>query len=510
LQNLSAASKWLLYGALNSTFCVALLAGAAIGGAGMAELPYVALLFALCTSPIPFVDRLNGPFAMLGVAMLAYFLEFGMLDAVSMLSPAKPASQAKGILNAADVVILIGALMQVVGFHLAARFTDSQRGGNRFKDWPRTLLPALGLLLWSSGCAAALYQALVVQADNTNASIIAGFTKLGIWSTSGLILVGNYAGRLGIVMLAYWWAVWGRRFGNLLVLFIIAAQFVVGWIVDTKEVAVSAPLVILLTRFVVLGKLPIRWVAYAILGIMLVFPVLTAKRVIMTERLNLTRAQALPYTADILWRAIQERTAAREGKYEQKTQSFLERANDKGSIEVFVEHVGKDHPYQLGATLEPMLYAFIPKVVWSDKPGDNSSQTFNREFHLSADRDTHINTTHLGEFYWNFGLIGVIVGMTLAGALLGIVCTRFDPSKQTSMTGTLVIIVTLYDLVAHGSGQIEIDYVVWIRTLLLIGLLHLIFETGFGRPTGLASSKSISIRANPQAEQPVQFPNLLH
>jgi hypothetical protein len=509
VQNLSLATKWLVYAALNLTFCVALVAGAGIGGGGIVELPYVTLLFAICSSPVLFVGPLNGSFAMLGVAMAAYFVEFGMLDAASMLSPPKPSSRATGVLDGAEVVIIVGALMQVAGFHLAARLTAAQRADIQFKDWPRTLLPIMGLLLWSSGCAAGLYQSLYVQADNSNASIVAGFTKLGVWSTSGLIFVANYAGRLGIVILAYWWAVWDRRFSNALVLFVIVVQFAVGWIVDTKEVALSAPLVLLLTRFVVLGKLPLRWVAYAIIAMVLVFPVLTAKRIIMTERLNLTRAQALPYTAEILWRAIQERTAAREGKYEQKTQSFLERANDKGSIEVFVEHVGVDHPYQMGATFEPMLYIFVPRVVWSDKPGDNSSQTFNREFHLSEDRDTHINTTHLGEFYWNFGFVGMVIGMAMSGALLGFVCTRFDPSIQTSMSRTLVIIVTLYDLVAHGSGQIEIDYVVWIRTLLLIGLLHLIFETGLGRPAARGTSEPTPSQPGPQSPQRSLFPNLL-
>ena len=254
---------------------------------------------------------------------------------------------------------------------------------------------------------------------------------------------------------------------------IICVQFVVGWVIDQKEAALSAPLVILLTRFVTTGRVPMRWLVCAAVGMALVFPVMTAKRIIMTEGLGLNRVEALSRTGEILRRAIAERDVAQTGKkYGQKTQTFLQRATDKGAVERFAAHVGVDHPYRMGSTLEPMLYAFIPRLLWSDKPGESSAQLFNREFRLSEDRDTYISPTHIGELYWNFGMVGVITGMTMIGLLLGAVCGRFDQSRQSSITGVLVLIVTLYELVVRRGGQIEVEYVVWIRTLVLIWLLH--------------------------------------
>jgi hypothetical protein len=378
------------------------------------------------------------------------------------------------------------------------------------KDWPRQLLIPAGMLLWAAGCAATMYQSLVLVVDNTDAATTAGFTKLGVWGTSGLLLIGNYAGPLGIIILAYWWTVWSRRAGSALILFVIFAQFIVGFLVDQKETALNAAVVVLLTRFVIQGKVPVRWLACSVICIAMVFPVLTAKRIVMTEGLHLTRAQAISHTFEILQRAISERNVAREGKkYEQSSQTFLERFTDKGAVELFAAHVGVDQPYKMGSTLEQALYIFAPRVFWSEKPGGNSAQTFNRDFHLSEDPDTHISPTHLGELYWNFGLFGVVFGMALLGALLGYAASRFNSSEGTSVTRVLAIMVTLYEIVVRGGGQIEIEYVVWIRTLVLIGILHLLLS----RPSGTRSTNQFAslhpLKAGSPAPALVRFPHLM-
>jgi hypothetical protein len=501
-------SGWLIYSALNLTVCVILVVGAAVCGGSLTELPYVMLLFAVCSSAIPFITEWNGAFAMLGVVGAVYFLGFGMADALGMLSPLAAPRSDGALMDGGEALLLTGTLVQMLGFHLGVRLTTQGRTFAAPRDWPRAMFLPLGLILWGSGAAADLYQSLVVETDKTSAAVAAGFAKLGIWNTSGLILIENYAGPLGIMILAYWWTRWQRRGSGTLMVAVIVIQFAVGWLVDQKETALNAPAVMLLTRFVMTGRVPTRWFVCTVLGMVLVFPVLTAKRIIMTEGLGLTRAQAVAHTWEILVRAVEERESARQGnKYEQKSQSFLERVTDKAAVEVFVAHVGVDHPYRLGSTLDAMLYAFVPRVVWSDKPGDNSAVTFNREFHFSADPDTHISPTHLGELYWNFGLPGVIGGMMLIGALLGFLCARFDPSKRTSITGVLVIIVTFYELVGRRGGQIEIEYVVWARTMLLIGLLHLMFSRRQG--TDVAASGAVRSPLPSAPPRLARFPNLL-
>jgi hypothetical protein len=307
----------MLYAVLNLTFCMVLVVGSGIGGGSLNELPYVALLFAICSSPLPFIDRFNGSFAMLGVAMAVYFVEFGALDAVSMLKAPGKGVAVDHATGLADVVLWLGALMQIVGFHIAARIAKGRSSPILPKDWSRHFLVPIGLSLWVAASAATLYHAFVVQPENTAVSVQAGLAKLGIWRASGLVLVESYAGPLGIMILAYWWAVWGKRLGTPLILILSISQFVIGWLVDTKEVAISAPVIALLTRFIVLGKLPLRWIVGATVAIALVFPIMSAKRVVMTEELAMSRLEALPRTFAILMRTIEEGDAIRTGKYEQ-------------------------------------------------------------------------------------------------------------------------------------------------------------------------------------------------
>lgn len=505
----STQTGWLIYAAINLTFCFVLIVGSAIGGGSLAELAYVTALFALCSSPVAFIDRLNGTFAMLGAAMAVYFLQFGALDATSMLKPPLQGLAPEGGITYTEIVLLLGALAQIAGFHAVARFTERRNSNVVARDWPRKLLVPVGLLLWIGASAASLYHAFVVQPETTAVAIQAGLDKLGVWGSSGLILIELYAGPLGIMILAYWWAVWGGRAGTPLILGLIVAQFIIGWLIDTKEVAFSAPAVVLLTRFIVVGKIPVHWIVGAVLGIALLFPIMAAKRVVMTEELALNRVEALPRTFAILMRTIEESDAIKTGKYEQSSETFIQRESLKGSVDLIIKGTAAGHPYKLGSTLEPLLYVFIPRVLWSTKPGGNSANLLNREFHISADPDTFISPSHLGEWYWNFGFAGVVAGLAFTGALLGYLSVRFDPSEQTSITRVLVIIVTLYLLVARSEGQIEIQYVLWARSMLLIGLLHWLFA----RPSGVANTNEVdagNARGDVGGASPtLPFPNLM-
>ncbi len=510
---LSLTTRWSLYIGLNVAFSLVVLAGAALNGGSLDAYPYVVVLFAICASPILSVERFNGPFTMLAVAMAVYFVEFGALDAVQMIQPPPKGPEPADALGRTEFVLWIGAVVQILGFQAAVRLSEARDATVRYKDWSPGLLVPLGLVLWAGALAASLYHGLVVQVENTSVSVQEGLAKLGIWRATGLIAIENYAGPLGIMILAYWWAVWGKRSGGLLILLLSGVQFAVGWVVDTKEIAISAPVVALLTRFIVVGRLPMRWLVGAFLAIALVFPILTAKRVVTTEEMHLNRIEALPRTFEILTRTLQERDALRQGKYEQRTETFLERQSVKANVHLIVEGMESGHGYKMGATFEPLLYAFFPRVLWSDKPGGSSAQLLNREFHISADPDTFISPSHLGEWYWNFGLGGVVVGMALAGGLIGFVSARFDPSRQTSVTRVLVIIVTLYLLVARSEGQVEVQYVLWARSMALIGLLHLFFaHRPLPPPTSDGIREGAASLATPQAlaRTPTRFPNLLN
>lgn len=76
---------------------------------------------------------------------------------------------------------------------------------------------------------------------------------------------------------------------------------------------------------------------------------------------------------------------------------------------------------QLGATMGNLYYAFIPRIVWRGKPTVSRGAWFTTYLRMAPREEeatTSTGMTIVGEWYWNFGLPGVIVGMFLTGLLL--------------------------------------------------------------------------------------------
>jgi hypothetical protein len=133
----------------------------------------------------------------------------------------------------------------------------------------------------------------------------------------------------------------------------------------------------------------------------------------------------------------------------------------------------------------------------------------NRMFNVTDQDETYISPSHLGELYWNFGWRGVIVGMTLIGALCGFVA-RFNLAECRTVTRLLLMVVTV-EMVIHGfEGSLASSYVVWLRMIAAIGLLHWMLArvkvVGDGRSAAMRSA--VVPRAS--TPQPNVFPHLLN
>ena len=91
-----------------------------------------------------------------------------------------------------------------------------------------------------------------------------------------------------------------------------------------------------------------------------------------------------------------------------------------------VARIADEEGFYNGETLEYVTYAFIPRIIWPEKPLITPGQWFAEKighgWRISETRFSNsINMTLTGEFYLNFGWIGAIVGvvfMTLLYAVL--------------------------------------------------------------------------------------------
>jgi len=98
--------------------------------------------------------------------------------------------------------------------------------------------------------------------------------------------------------------------------------------------------------------------------------------------------------------------------------AFLKRIAVVTSIAAIVSDTGRWVDYRYGGTLIlAPIGLFIPRVLWPDKPNISIGREFGETFRLrgALDYETYIAPTMVGEFYWNFSVPGVVVGMWCLG-----------------------------------------------------------------------------------------------
>ena len=98
--------------------------------------------------------------------------------------------------------------------------------------------------------------------------------------------------------------------------------------------------------------------------------------------------------------------------------AFLQRMTVVTSVAAIVSETGRWVDYRYGDTLLlAPIGLLIPRFLWPEKPDISIGREFGATFRLknAFDQETEISPSMVGEFYWNFSIPGVIVGMWLLG-----------------------------------------------------------------------------------------------
>jgi hypothetical protein len=82
-----------------------------------------------------------------------------------------------------------------------------------------------------------------------------------------------------------------------------------------------------------------------------------------------------------------------------------------------IEMTPEPVPYWAGETYLPILYKLVPRFLFPDKPMEVIGQAFGHRYELlwPLDLETAVNLPQLVEFYANFGVPGVLLGMFIVG-----------------------------------------------------------------------------------------------
>lgn len=511
LQPLDAASSAVpsrhpaRYFLLNFAFIALIAAVSLLGDSENPRILYLCLLFSICSSPLLYVSRANGPYAILVVLLAFYFLCYSVTDIIALFGPVAPhLTGSEGVLSLAEGAVLLGAILLSVGYAAAAVVMTHRTGTVLIaKDWPEKTTIVVGLALWLLGIAATWMWASEVAERYVVTAQLSPLQAMGITAA-------RYAQPVGVALIAYRFVMSRSTPLALLVLGILIVEFVFGFIADSKELSVRGVALVMVASFFLHGKIPKAWLGTALLLVVVTFPVFQAYRFEVLQEGKQTRTEGMQNLGGNLQTALQSDIATVSGTG--RASGALGRLSLKQTMELIVARVGKDVSYQKGYTIGLFFAGFIPRVLWPDKPDSAVGQLFNRQFGISADPNTYISSTQLGELYWNFGWTGILVGMPLIGFLLGFVGCRCCLAEHKSITRFLLLAVTVYLICLRFEGGIAITYTQWIRSVALVLVLHFVFarENVLGRRVATGSSQGPEQTASAgQSRARVSFPNLM-
>ena len=91
-----------------------------------------------------------------------------------------------------------------------------------------------------------------------------------------------------------------------------------------------------------------------------------------------------------------------------------------GITSVIVRDTPSQVPYQGGWTLAYIPISFIPRILWAGKPEFYTGRWVTENYGGGPEIMSSTGSGWIGELYFNFGFIGVILGMIIIGAVFRI------------------------------------------------------------------------------------------
>jgi hypothetical protein len=131
--------------------------------------------------------------------------------------------------------------------------------------------------------------------------------------------------------------------------------------------------------------------------------------------------------------------------------------------------------FRYGETMAYVSYAFIPRLLWPDKPSLSKSSWFTVYLGFSpreAEATTATGITATGELYWNFGIIGVVSGMLFIGILIGAVWRLAGADPRGKLLHTLLYTSVLAGIVNMPEAVTTIAF--WVADFLIFGAIFLL------------------------------------
>lgn len=425
---------------------------------------YVEILFFICTLPLIFATSYRGKASLLLVFLAYYFATFALKDLSDLFSGIPMALiHSNTLLTGGEIAILLGVLCYIVGYVATIAILPDRRSGVMAMDWSPKPIAILGIVFWAVGFYITAVWQFGIGDFYSGASINI--------SIGGFLSLLRMLQPMGTILLIYLFLNLRNRSVLIVLIITMLADFALGFLGDSKEIAFRDPLLYILGVLMLKERVPAVESVLFVLIAGITFNYFATYRTILHSS-HQSRQNALENIGSELDKVTNKKKTAGK-RFSEGLDYFASRITLKHNVELLVLKVGKKVDYLGGYTLKPILYAFIPRLIIPDKQDSaEAGLLFNREILKSGARNTYISMSQLGELYWNFGWTGIIIGMMTIGGIMGLTATLVRLDTNPTLPKFLLLLITIYLLALRFEGAIAMTYIVWARTLVMLLLIH--------------------------------------
>jgi len=223
---------------------------------------------------------------------------------------------------------------------------------------------------------------------------------------------------------------------------LIPPAMAIAFLTGSKRFVLAPVMMAALGYFVVQRRIERRWIILGTVLIAVIYPVATFWREVVMVGNQLSMAQILsnPGRAFSLVSSFLGNVEARE-YFEVGISATTSRLDTLGILSVIVRDTPERVPFQGGWTILNVPLSFIPRILWPGKPNIAIGQWITDNYGAGPEIASNTGSSWIGEFYLNFGLPGVVVGMIVTGAYFRFMHEVFFKTVSTPAYVSMIVIL---------------------------------------------------------------------
>jgi hypothetical protein len=254
-----------------------------------------------------------------------------------------------------------------------------------------------------------------------------------------------------------------------------------------------APLAVTIIAYIVVKRrIQYRWIAVAFVTISIFYPVVEFQRQVILQGNTRGMAWALMRPVEVVTKTTRFVGSQNFGAILQKgTASMMVRFDGLGIASVIVRDCPSRVPFQGGWTIGQIFVSYIPRLVWKNKPLMTSGGWVTEKFAGGPGIMSSTGATWIGEFWFNFGWPGIVLGMLVIGIFFRVLHEMlFRPNAV--MPAQMMAVITLFTVPPTLGGALigPINGVVFGSMPLVLMHLSVRVMSGTVRPAAIPDPES--------------------